>query len=101
MAERLGAQNLLRRVDLAIPDVAAVARREYHHGPVAQYLDEVVVEIPRVIHRVGHEQHRRIPLLAIRRFLPGVAQGHAGKQRRHRRACEAAKGHDASPAGEL
>ena len=58
--EDLGAQDFLRGIDLAILDVALVARREHKHIVLARELAQVVVEIARLVEVVGHNEIRLV-----------------------------------------
>ena len=54
--QHLGAQNLIRRIHLAVFDVALVARRKNQHMLVASQLTQVVVHVSGFIQIVHHNQ---------------------------------------------
>ena len=56
LAEHLGAQYLVGRVNLAILNVALVARREDEHLAVVENLAQVVIDVARLVKVVGNDE---------------------------------------------
>ena len=81
LVEHFGAQYGLRRIGLAILDVALVARGEYEHVLLAIDLAQVVVDVSRLIEVVGHHQ------------IGARETRQAREEHRCRRACKAIDTH--------